>query len=312
MLTSFFGNSRPSTAAICLAVMLAGVLAMGLSGSNEAIELADLGAMLAVLAVLVLCWFVTNFIVGKNKLAGSNSYGVMAFAVLTLLLPDFLKDREVVFSCLFMMLAVRRMFSLQTEKNTERKVLDASIWIGLAALLLPANLLLLFPLYWSMSQRSHLKLRHYFVPLIGLGAVALITAALLMAFADLSDWWQDWSRLPKIEWTYYINVEQLPLVVAILAMVISGSIRRYLAYKRVNRLFRANYNLLTVLILTAFIMVVFSQGFDGREWFLLLPFTAVLQANNLATLRRLWLRETVLWLMFLLPIFRFFLPEIVT
>lgn len=301
MLTSFFSNSRPSAVVLSVGYMLSWLVVLNWNFLSSGLEVMEWIQFFTVITGLLLVLFLVNFIVAKNSLSPQNSFTVLSYAIFTALIPNLIVGGAVVWMTLFMLLAVRRIFSLQTERNSERKILDASVWIGIAAVFDASCLLLLFALYWSMSRRNHIVFRQYFIPVVGLGAIALIVLAIALATGELQNWWTDWSGLSLIQWKeYLLHPARLFLFIGLCLILVGLSIR-YLAYSKVNRQDRPGYNLLSVLIGVSIAIAILSDRGDGSSWFVVVPFLSILQGNTLAVVRRGLIREGVLWLMIILP-----------
>jgi hypothetical protein len=90
------------------------------------------GSKLGLLAVLGSV-FITNFISKKNGLSKDSAYTVF-FILLIVFFPSVLDNVNLVVANFFILLAFRRLISLQSLKASKEKIFDASFWIIVAAL----------------------------------------------------------------------------------------------------------------------------------------------------------------------------------
>jgi hypothetical protein len=87
-------------------------------------------AFLVVLASI----FLTSFIGKRNGLTKDSSYTAIIFLLLLLFFPSILNNLNILLANFFILLALRRLISLQSMKASKEKIFDASLWIILASL----------------------------------------------------------------------------------------------------------------------------------------------------------------------------------
>ena len=302
MLTSFFGNSKPVTLVIAIAYMLVFYLLSfwlydSLPNDGESwLRLTALGAALG-FAMLVF-----NFIIRKNTLTAGNSFGIICMAVILSLIPILLHGWDKVWSVLCLLFACRRIFSLRSERNLEKKVLDASLWIGVASLFHSASVLMIFPLFWSISMRSFSSPRFYIIPLFGLGSVGILASTYsLVRFGDnslLED------RLPELSFELlpYLGWPLIYSVLTILVLLLIVGLFIVLSYNREARKDRPTILLYGICLVSLLIIGAFSGNLNGTEWLFPAVLLGVGWGNLIDRLKRKEFKEVVLWLMLLLPI----------
>ena len=78
--------------------------------------------------------FLTSFISKRNGLSRDSTYVAFFYFLLLIFFPSLLDDTNLILSNFFILLALRRLISLQTLKETKEKIFDASLWIFIAAL----------------------------------------------------------------------------------------------------------------------------------------------------------------------------------
>jgi hypothetical protein len=78
--------------------------------------------------------FLTSFIGKRNGLTKDSSYTAIIFLLLLLFFPSILNNFNILLANFFILLALRRLISLQSMKASKEKIFDASLWIILASL----------------------------------------------------------------------------------------------------------------------------------------------------------------------------------
>ena len=91
------------------------------------------------------------FIVTKNNLTYNNGYAALYFCLFIGLIPSCLEENSILVSNLFILLSFRRIMSLKTNSNIKKKLLDASMWICLAAIFEPWAILFFLVLFFQCS-----------------------------------------------------------------------------------------------------------------------------------------------------------------
>lgn len=301
MLTSFFGNSKPVTLVFAIAYMLVFyVWSFWLYDGFplDSLQWLEMGVVCVLLALSML---VFNFIVRKNNLTAGNSFGIITMAICISLIPlltDAWPDVTAVF-CL--LLATRRIFSLRSERNLERKILDASLWIGIASLFHAASMLLIFPLFWSISIRTFSTPRLFMIPLFGLGSVTVLSWTYsLLRYGD-SSWLS--ARLPEFNFDLSLY-GQWPLVYGLMtltALILIVGLFLMANYNREARKDRPTVLLYGLILFFLILVGALSEQLDGSEWLFPASLLGVGLGNLIDRLKKTEFKEVALWLLLLLP-----------
>ncbi|MGB1451143.1 MAG: hypothetical protein ACPG7E_05460, partial [Marinirhabdus sp.] len=130
--------------------------------------------------------FLLDFLIRKNSLTRVNTYAVLVYVCFLCALPVVYTVPNIVFASVLLLLAYRRVISVSTGKNIEKKILDASLYISVAGLFYFWAVLFFLVLYLAIARRAILSFRLLFIPLAGLFAVAtLCIAYCLLAHGSL-------------------------------------------------------------------------------------------------------------------------------
>lgn len=180
MISSVFGKTKPVNYLLLFGFLFVFYWFVHYYRFEKAYDAEQLTFRLILLAVLLFSIFLLNFIVQRNQITGTNSYGMLYFVMLLVLFPEVLMDENAILCNFFLLLAGRRLISLKSLKDIKLKVLDATIWTGVASLFYDWALLFLLVVYIAIYFYEPKNIRNWLVPLVGLVCVALIAQAFLV------------------------------------------------------------------------------------------------------------------------------------
>src|SRR5690606_34010767 len=132
MITTIFSKSRPFNYILVTALLILCFFLYQLKDIttvNSGIELATKGVLLL---LLVASLFISNFITKKNGLSKDNTFPFLFFFSFLILFPTTLGNTSLIISNFFVLLALRRLISLQSLVTPKEKIFDASLWIFIA------------------------------------------------------------------------------------------------------------------------------------------------------------------------------------
>ncbi len=118
--------------------------------------------------------FITNFIVKKNGLSKDSSYTIFFYFLFLLFFPSAMSNTSLILSNFFILLALRRLISLQSLKASKEKIFDASLWIFVAALFHFWSILFIVLVFISILFHVSRDYRNWVLPFIALLAVGIL------------------------------------------------------------------------------------------------------------------------------------------
>ena len=118
--------------------------------------------------------FLTSFIGKRNGLTKDSSYTAIFFLLLLLFFPSVLNNLNILFANFFVLLALRRLISLQSMKASKEKIFDASLWIILASLFHFWSILFLILAFISVIFHVSRDYTNWVLPFIAFFAVAIL------------------------------------------------------------------------------------------------------------------------------------------
>ena len=218
------------------------------------------------------------------------------------MVPATFTNINIIGSNLFLLLALRRMASLTSERNLEKKLLDASLYITVAGLFNFWALLFFAPLFWVLLRSASKTFRHIFIPLVGLFTVLLLTVAYHLIVHDSLQWFTTWFPKLQMDFGAYNSAGLLIPTAFIGGLLIWATVFRILALSTVQRKLQQNYILLVWILGTA-VAIGFLQSVNtGSEILFLCAPLAIVTANYLEKVSDFWFKEILLWTIAVLPV----------
>lgn len=127
-----------------------------------------------VILLLLASFFLVNFTVKKNNLTKNSSYIILFFLLFLLIFPRVFADSNLLLANFFLLLAIRRLISLQTLKAPKEKIFDASMWIFIAAMFHFWCILFILLVYISIFFHASRDYRNWLLPFVSFFATAVI------------------------------------------------------------------------------------------------------------------------------------------
>ncbi|WP_432412246.1 DUF6427 family protein [Rasiella sp. SM2506] len=307
MLTNFFGKSNPINFFICGAYLLIGFFASFFFSTSELINTQEVLIKFGLWMVLVFSILLLDFVIRKNALTGINTFGIFVYSGLIVMLPIVFTEVNIIFSSIFLLLALRRMVSLTSEKNIEKKILDASLYIAIAALFHFWSILFLLPLYFGIIRITSASFRLLFIPVVGIFTVLVLTITIHLLIFDSLAWFLSWLPALNLDFSAYNKASILVPSAFIATLLVWTLVLRIMKFSSMPRKAQRNYRLLTISTLVSVVILFLSDTKTGAEiLFLCAPLTIVI-TNYLEHLNDFWFKEILLWVFVLLPVGLLFL-----
>jgi hypothetical protein len=105
---------------------------------------------------------------------------ILFYLLLLLFFPSVMNNFDLIISNFFIILALRRLISLQSPKSTKEKIFDASLWIFVASLFHFWSILFIILVFISILFHTARDYRTWFLPFI-----AFFIATMIFILTDL-------------------------------------------------------------------------------------------------------------------------------
>ena len=302
MLTRFFRQSKPINYVAIIALVVVFFIVFYLFLWPFKID-TDLFLHLGALIVLLVSLGILNFVVRRNVLTRKSSYAIYFFALYSLSLPVLFDQPSVLISGMFIMLALRRIISLRSHLEVQKKIFDAALWIFVASLFYFWAVLFIAVLYLGILLHVAGSYKNWLIPLVSL----LVTGILAVAFTLTVDTAMidsyRYLQLPVYDYTAYSSPGIL-IPVSFFAAMYLWCVFRYLGQLgSVSKKMKPSYVLVLATSFVAIIIAaVFAHAHDGSEIYFLFAPLSIISSRYVDTSKSKWFTEMLLWLTLALPV----------
>ena len=175
MITSVFKKSTPLNLILVIILILVFFFTYQLQDLSWTSSTISILQKTGILVLLIGSIFITNFVGKKNGLSKDSAYTIFFYFLFILFFPSVLNNLNLILSNFFILLALRRLLSLQSLKAPKEKIFDASLWIFVAALFDFWSILYVFLVYISIVFHGANDYRNWVLPFIAFFAVGIIS-----------------------------------------------------------------------------------------------------------------------------------------
>ncbi|GLU43198.1 DUF6427 family protein [Allomuricauda sp. NBRC 101325] len=175
MISSFFEKTKPITH-IVLAISLFLFYFSSVIFETNPQEISKVfGMELVAFIVLLISLLTIGQMVRAEKVTELNSYAMFFFVVLIIVFSEELANKNVIFTNLFLLLAIWRLFAFRSLKNVKHKIFDASLLIATASLLYDWALIFILLVFYVIGIYDRKSFKNWLVPFLGLGTVFILS-----------------------------------------------------------------------------------------------------------------------------------------
>jgi len=222
MLASFFKKSKPINFLIVGVFMTFYFVVANFFISNETFSWQFIAQKTGYLIIYLLLMFILNFIVKRNVISKKNSFAILLFGLLTILLLPVLKANEIFVSAFFVLLALRKIISLKSGLEIKKKIFDASMWIAIASLFYPLSLLFLILPFVGIFYYATQDLKNILIPFVALICTYLLVNTGYLLVLDITFPLSHFLVIPHLNIAAYQQPHiVIPLIISTLFTLIS-------------------------------------------------------------------------------------------
>jgi hypothetical protein len=182
MITSVFKKSTPLNFILVVILMLVFFLIYQFQDLTWTNSASSILKKVLIFTILLASVFITNFIAKKNGLSKDSSYTIFFYFLFLLFFPSILNNTNLIASNFFILLALRRLISLQSLKASKEKIFDASLWIFVAALFHFWSILYIILVFISIIFHVSRDYRNWVLPFIAFFAVGISSMLFSLIF----------------------------------------------------------------------------------------------------------------------------------
>jgi hypothetical protein len=185
MISSIFGKTKPISSLLVLLFVVFSFVSTTLLLDPSGFDMNNWPNYLMGIVLLALNLFFVNFIITRNKLTKSNSYGILFFGMYLVIFWEIHLSLKLLASSFFVLLAVRRLISLKSLRSVQRKIFDSTFWILISSLFYDWSLLFLLLVFLAIILYQPKNLKNWLVVPVVFIALALITWAILLVLDQM-------------------------------------------------------------------------------------------------------------------------------
>lgn len=175
MITSVFKKSTPFNLILVVFLMLVFFLMYQFQDLSWFISTFSILKKAGLFLILLGSILLANFIVKKNGLSKDSGYTILFYFLFLLFFPSIFDHTKLILANFFILLALRRLLSLQSLKASKEKIFDASLWIFIASLFHFWSILYLVLVFISILFHVSRDYRNWVLPFIALFVVGIMS-----------------------------------------------------------------------------------------------------------------------------------------
>jgi len=159
------------------------------------------------LSALILIFFLSLFIISKNAILKSNQYISLGFIVFCGIYFKMPSQISITVSYFFLLLSVRKIYSLKSKKNINKKLFDIGFWFIISVILSPINFLFIITILSGLFIFDKISFGVLLKVIVG-----VVTASLMVIFfqdfkQNIFEFSGPFSYITGQIWNAYISME---------------------------------------------------------------------------------------------------------
>lgn len=315
MLTSFFGKSSPVNYLLLSVFIIIATIVVLFSSDLSSITGFIIAKYSFVVIGGVFSMLLLDFIIRKNHLTLGNTYAILLFSCFLVSLPMIFLEPKLIFANILILLALRRIFSLASENNRSKKILDAAIYITFASLFyFPAIGFMAF-LFLAILRYIGLQFKMMLIPIVGICVVFVLSTTYYLLLENSFSWLYSWVQPISIDFSSYNSLKVLAPITILISITIWTGFHTLYKLPSLAKKERPKTTLLLSLMIISIVVALASPLKNGAEVLFMMPALSILAANYIAYKKAdmltpdmkttYWFKELLLWSAVLLPVLGF-------
>lgn len=301
MLTSFFGKSKPINYILLSIAIIIGYFFGLLTTQDLSLSPGSLSSHGLVIFLMVFAVLLLDFIIRKNNVTKNNTFAILLFVLFILLVPQIYNAPKLILANIFVLLATRRILSLTTEKNTVKKIFDATMYITLASFFYGWAILFFVVLYPAIINKTKFNVTYLFIPIIGFLGITSIAVAYQFLVTDSYSWLYHWIPVRDFDISIYGDrglFVSTPFLLSLLVWMGGARLTKLASLSKKER--PSAITMLLITIISVGIILVKTQKNGSELFFLFAPLAAIVSnyiESGTSKTRRMF-NEVFLWSLF--------------
>ncbi len=295
MISSVFGKTKPINTVLVLSFLAALFLLSNWWWEPDSFNLQNFPLLFLTLAILLLSVLLMNFVVQRNQLTAAHSYAQLFFVLYFALFSEVLRDSAALAALFFCLLALRRLISMHSLRGIAAKVFDATLWILVSSLFVNWTLILLpLPLIYLYFYEPK-EVRNWLVPLAAIITFVLIGLGVSVLTGDVAALWNNYDFSDLRFWTFPDWKETAIRQGGFMLLVLVSMLLSFLKMRNTGSGRMLSLRLISVCLLLSAVLGLFWRPWEGAGLLFVFFPAAVFMSRYLETVRKVWLRDLLLW-----------------
>ncbi|MCK7589543.1 DUF6427 family protein [Subsaxibacter sp. CAU 1640] len=301
MITSFFKQAKPIHFVLIGTFLLMVFIASKMYVINEPLTFTLVLKQGFYFGIVLSSLFLLDFFASRNSLTKKNSYKLLMFGLFMAMLPETLLNSNTLLANFFILLALRRIISLRTQKDTQKKLFDAAFWISIATLLYFWAILFFVLIFAAMILYSIVNVKNWIIPLTGVLAVIIIWVSwMLLTNNDFTDFF-DQLFVYNFDFTGLNSARIIISTTILISYGTWGSFYFIKHLKDKSKNLRPSFMLIVISSIISLLIILISPYKDGSEFIFLFAPLAIIMTNYLEVTKEKWFQEVLVWVLVLIP-----------
>ncbi len=301
MITNFFKQTKPIHFVVMSLFLLMVFVASKIYVIKEPFTLKLFGKQAFYFGIVLSSLFLLDFFASRNNLTKKNSYKLLMFGLFMAMLPETLLNSRTLMANFFILLALRRIMSLRTQKEIKKKLFDAAFWVSIATLLYFWAALFFILILAAMVLYSIIDVKNWIVPLTGILAVVIIwVAVMLIMNNDFTDYFDE-LFIYNFDFTGLNSARIIVSTTILISYGTWGSFYFIKHLKDKSKNLRPSFTLVIISSIISLLIILISPYKDGSEFIFLFAPLSIIMANYLEVTKEKWFQEVLVWVLVLIP-----------
>ena len=254
-----------------------------------------------VLLLLVLSLLVLNFIAKKNELTKRSAYKTLLFAIFAISFSSLLKNESVIISNLCVLFGLRRIISLKSHIEVQKKIFDATFWICIATLYHFWTVLFLILVFFAILNFAS-AFRNWLVPFVAFLAISLLTLVYHILMYDEIYTFARWYQTSNFDLSNYGDLEMLIPLSVFLGLLTWTLFQYFSAIQKASITRRPVLSMILFSLAISIAVAVFSPYKNGSELIFFFIPLSIIASNYFDGKKDKIFKEIILITLILTPI----------
>ncbi|WP_162984908.1 DUF6427 family protein [Mesonia aquimarina] len=294
MLTSFFRKSKPIHFLLVGILMTVFFCIDNFFLINDKLDFIAILKNVAYLLVYLGLMLIINFIVKRSGVTKRNTFTIILFALFSLSFVTVLQAEQLLLSAFFLLLALRRIISLQTGMHQKQKIFDTTFWLGIATILYPpCAIFLLIPFVGILFYTAE-NVKTWLIPFVALTCVFILNTAVQLLLKNQFFELSDLSFTPALQFDLYRKLEIL-IPLSVLLTFSLWTLFNYLnqTQKSIKKQKKGRYLVFVTWMLSILVVAASPQNSGAEILFYILP-VSIIGASYFEQKGEKWFKEILL------------------